>query len=313
MGNHQGRITYCHIDSVLEKTNQKAHWILHWYLRERNIEESIFLASLKTICIAFLDNRSIGAEGLAKLLPTVSPALRIPGKQGKVAAVIASTLDLRDIGDGEEVRKHLKQLGKDSARNIDVFKDLTDSLKSVIHRMSRNFITEPREVKLQNLIRWSCLVVTLIIVHIVVRGRGSARSIMEGYLANLDRFKRACIENQKKNMTFAFHDESYFTYPAAGQKRWWIDGYLKIIESNPFFVSSAHKFDHICLTKGHPRSFGFDRGIIRSEEYIAAWDCQDGRCTTDEIRTCIKCTFVEHLVDSALLEPVMEVIMKVFH
>ena len=56
-------------------------------------------------------------------------------------------------------------------------------------------------------------------------------------------------------LRFRFQEESFFTYPVEGEKRWWLEAKILILEENfiqenCLWESSEHCISQICLTKG---------------------------------------------------------------
>ena len=54
---------------------------------------------------------------------------------------------------------------------------------------------------------------------------------------------------------FQFQEENFFTYPVEGEKRWWLEAKISILEENfmqenCLWESSEHCISQICLTKG---------------------------------------------------------------
>ena len=54
---------------------------------------------------------------------------------------------------------------------------------------------------------------------------------------------------------FEFQEENFFTYPVEGEKRWWLEAKISILEENfirenCLWESSEHCISQICLTKG---------------------------------------------------------------
>ena len=54
---------------------------------------------------------------------------------------------------------------------------------------------------------------------------------------------------------FQFQEENFFSYPVEGEKRWWLEAKISILEENfiqedCLWESSDHCISQICLTKG---------------------------------------------------------------
>ena len=95
------------------------------------------------------------------------------------------------------------------------------------------------------------------------------------------------------NLSFEFREISYFSYPAEGQKRWWLDAVVKVITNDPYWASEETKFGQVCLTRGHPlEGQSYLPGLIHNTPYLGAWDCQS-RCTL-----CVKCNAVDAIFAS---------------
>jgi hypothetical protein len=110
--------------------------------------------------------------------------------------------------------------------------------------------------------------------------------------------RNACLSGFK----FEFREESYLTYPMKGQKRWWTDAKVKMLEQNfladhTHWESLEHKIGQVCLTKGFPKSNDYVQGLVQDPDFLEAWACF-GQCNVDQPQfSCVKCTFVTVLLD----------------
>ena len=119
------------------------------------------------------------------------------------------------------------------------------------------------------------------------------------------------------NLRFKFQEDSYYTNPKIGEKRWWIDAYVQVvIGEDESWVSKEHKFGQVCLTRGFAET-DYSPGAIYDLNYISNWDCRFGASWAYWIKrpsssssssssnakeedcndsVCVKCIFLELLL-----------------
>lgn len=105
---------------------------------------------------------------------------------------------------------------------------------------------------------------------------------------------------------FQLRQESYFTYPIEGEKRWWLDAKIQVIDDgfidNLHWTSQERSIVQVCLTKGHQTSssgsLDFFKSLLQDPDYIEAWDCntKDCRLSSRGLYKCVKCHFMAKLM-----------------
>ena len=104
-------------------------------------------------------------------------------------------------------------------------------------------------------------------------------------------------------INFRLREEDFFTHPIEGEKRWWLEVKLQILEENLLdenltWESSEHCISQICLTRGHPSARDYIQGLIFDPQFQEAWSCRSSNPCYNYDDSCVKCYFLQKLSDN---------------
>lgn len=120
------------------------------------------------------------------------------------------------------------------------------------------------------------------------------------YMADFQQLLKVFKRNAADfGINFIFSENTFFTFPIEGQKRWWVEAKVTIVDKfKGFWQSEEHSIAQICLTKGHPRSLEYFRGLIQHPDFLEAWSCQSFNfCKISYQLKCVRCNFIELISD----------------
>lgn len=333
MGNNTSQRRTEEIHRVWSTSEIKANQILQWYNEERFGESSAPPCVSQHVLKSFnllKNGRSIGTIGMKKILANISP-LRLINKINPQMALLLSLI-LSVIDDTSSSRSQFKhqaacrnliKLSNATVQHIRFGKPLLQDMQRILDQIQtqlaaigKSFESNSSLVNFANFQLWSdWAALHWISLLISFEQLGSALCdidllsvVSNQYRSDFHQLISVLMSNGSINsIKFQLHQESYFTYPIEGEKRWWLDAKIKVIEDN-FLAENEHwesaKFSivQVCLTKGHQssnsRSLDFFKGLIQDPEYKGAWACHQpyAHCRQGPVK-CVRCHFLSKFMD----------------
>ena len=191
---------------------------------------------------------------------------------------------------------------------------LTEQSRASVVNLGLQFQADPGLVSIEALMSWAnwavlhlvCLVGSARTNHAVVAA--AARD----YAADVRLLRRAAARRAAAGrFCVQLREESYFTHPQQGQKRWWVDARVCLEETGArhAWKSKEIRVGQACLTRGFPASEDYSAGAALEPHYAGAWDCRlypgSTACHLEECDAkCVKCRFVDALISDLLAEHV---------
>ena len=247
-----------------------------------------------------------------KFLPSFHPSSGLPKtamglKLSWLLALILNIIDNEPHDDDTEdsknsIRRQIRKLIRCMTKHPDQITSrmhkISTSIQRRISSMSSAFERDNSSVTFETLVTWTTWVWTEVLVAFLLNDI----YIMDIY-EMVRHFRRdfdqllavAALNYCRDRIGFEFRELSYFTYPSKGQKRWWVDAMVSVVEKEPYWMSEEHKFAQVCMTKGHPKETqDYIPGLVFNRDYLQAWDC-GYKCPS----MCVKCCTVDEIFRNA--------------
>ena len=248
-----------HIRNVYSTAERKANQVKIWYNEERfrdSSEKSPQLVSnhmVKSIQL-LIDGRTIGSAGVSKILCVITP-LKFINKIKPSLALMASMVltniellkndNLKDL----EACTALKSLIDKLIKLVRFGKPLQKVLEKIgnetqkqLAKIGRGFEAEPNSISVETLTLWAdWALLHLIILFVTYFEMGpkfcyEMENVIQVVQKYHEDFQQLSMILKLNSATiffkFYFRENSYFTYPVEGQKRWWLEAKIKLGQSH---------------------------------------------------------------------------------